>query len=285
MILKDSTHFVHGPMLSRSCTSLVALVTVARLVGASAMVSATQDVPVGEQETFLRTAEIVDARPIGRGVTGAWRLTLRQGHLTHDAAFQSIDRRSDRLRVGDRVEENFVDSYRYNIAAYRLARLIGLTEMVPVTVEREWDGVAGALSWWVDDVAFDETTRRAERRWPDETRRWTTQMYTVRLFEELIQDTDRNTGNILYQSDWTLVMIDFSRAFRTADELRKTDDLIFCDREVFLRLRALTEDELVAAVGSLLTGDEVRGVLARRDRLVAHFEALLGRHGEAGVFF
>ena len=38
------------------------------------------------------------------------------------------------------VEINFVDSYKYNIAAYGIAELLGLDDMMPVYVERKWNG-------------------------------------------------------------------------------------------------------------------------------------------------
>lgn len=101
-------------------------------------------------EQFLLTAEIVHARPIGKGVTKPWRLTLSNGRITHDAAFQSIETRKNLARVGRRTELMFADSYHFNIAAYRLARLLGLTDMVPMSVERRWNGRLGALTWWID---------------------------------------------------------------------------------------------------------------------------------------
>ena len=84
-----------------------------------------------QQEAFLQSAEIVGDRPVGRGVTGIRRLTLRHGGVTHDAAFQSVDeRRSVQHFPGaKRPEINFRDSYRYNIAASQLAVLVGLGDM------------------------------------------------------------------------------------------------------------------------------------------------------------
>ena len=38
------------------------------------------------------------------------------------------------------VELDFVDSYKYNIAAYELAELLGMDDMLPVYVERKWQG-------------------------------------------------------------------------------------------------------------------------------------------------
>jgi hypothetical protein len=91
-----------------------------------------------QQREFLRSAKVTASRPIGKGITGSLRLTLSDGTLTHDAAFQSIedratddDRRQMRKRAG---ELNFVDSYKYNIAAYEISRMLGIDDMMPVTV-------------------------------------------------------------------------------------------------------------------------------------------------------
>ena len=177
---------------------VVNLLTVLQLVSLVPAWAGESPLSRAEIHEFLLTAEIVDATPIGKGVTQPWRLTLSDGTVTHDAAFQSVDQARTRQRLGNRTEFNFVDAYRYNIAAYRVAELIGLEEMMPVTVERTWEGRPGALSWWLDDVMFDEATRIKERRWPEDMVPWTDQRYRMQLFAELVYDTDRNRGNIVY---------------------------------------------------------------------------------------
>src|SRR5579859_2087138 len=73
-----------------------------------------------QMEDFLQHAEIVKSKDAAKGVTGTFRLTLSNGTMTHDASFQSVDERKGQKRFSDgRVEFNFVDSYKYNIAAYR----------------------------------------------------------------------------------------------------------------------------------------------------------------------
>ena len=37
-------------------------------------------------------------------------------------------------------------------AAFGLAELLGLDDMMPVTVERRWNGKRGALSWWLGET-------------------------------------------------------------------------------------------------------------------------------------
>ena len=236
-----------------------------------------------QMREFLRSAEVTAAEQTSKGVTRPWRLTLTDETLTHDAAFQSVDQHKAVKRLGRKWEANFVDSYRYNIAAYLLAELVGLADMIPVTVERRWDGRVGALSWWVDDVMFDEATRIEKQQRPDDVAAWSAQLARVLVFGELVHDTDRNKTNMLYTSDWTLHMIDFTRAFRIWDRLQRPENLISIDRQLFDRLRTLTEAEVKQATRPYLTDGEVAGVLRRRDRLIDHFQRLIDNKGESRI--
>ena len=234
---------------------------------------------------FLRTADVIAAERSSIGVTHPWRLTLSDGTLTHDASFQSVDQRKAVARLGRSREINFVDSYRYNIAAYQLAELVGLGHMIQVTVEREWNGRTGALSWWIDDVMFDEATRLEERRRPDDVAAWSAQLGRMSVFTELVHDTDRNKTNVLYTRDWTLFMIDFTRAFRVRDQLQRPNDLRGIDRPLFERLKMLSAAEVKRATGPHLIDGEVDGVLKRRDRLIDHFQQLIDQRGEQVVLY
>ena len=85
--------------------------------------------------------------------------------------------------------------------------------------------------------------------------------------------------------EWNLVLIDHSRAF-ASDKMPFEKEMTRIDREMFARLKALDEadaDEAGAAVGARATGT-VRGILKRRDKIVAHFEKLARERGEAAVF-
>src|SRR3954454_22207672 len=82
---------------------------------------------------FLRTAKIIRGKDIPTGVTHPVRLTLSDGTLTHDAAFSTVDEHHAIERFeGGRVELDFVDSYKYTLAAYKIAELVGLGDMMPV---------------------------------------------------------------------------------------------------------------------------------------------------------
>ena len=242
-----------------------------------------------QQRQFLESAKIVDATPIGRGVTGAMRFTLSDGAITHDAAFQTIDmrpsdedRRLGRRRAG---ELNFVDSYKYNIAAYELARVLGLDDMMPVTIERRWQGKPGSLTWWVDDVLMDEAERYKRNTQPPGALEFQRQRMRMMVFAELVGDVDRNQGNILYTKEWRVMMIDFTRAFRLHRSLRDEKILTSIHRPLWERLPTLSREDVERAGGGNLTADEAAAVLARRTAIVDHYNRLIKERGERAVLY
>jgi len=101
------------------------------------------------------------------------------------------------------TELNFVDSYKYNIAAYELAELIGMDDMVPVYVERKWEGNTGSLSWWLP-VKMDEVERHKQKLTAPDADAWNNQMYKVRVFDQLVADTDVNLTNVLIGENWQI---------------------------------------------------------------------------------
>ena len=234
---------------------------------------------------FLRSAEIVDSQRTSKGLTQPWRLTLSDGRMTHDASFQSVDERRNKVTFRDGgAELNFVDSFAYNIAAYRLAALVGLDDMIPVTVERRWKGEQGAVSWWVD-ARFDEAERTDLGVDPPASSSWNQQMYRLLVFSALVQDSDRNPGNILITDEWKVWMIDFTRAFRLEPELHTRDGLRRCDRDLLVKLRGLKKEQVEEVAAEYLTGLEIDAVMTRRDRLVAHFEKLIAERGDDRVLY
>jgi hypothetical protein len=234
---------------------------------------------------FLETAPIIKGKTTAKGVTRPMRVTLSDGTLTHDAAFSTVDEHKNIERFeGGRVELDFVDSYKFSLAAYKIAELVGLDHMMPVHVEREWRGHKGALAWWVD-AKMDEGERLKNKVPVPNPAAWNEQMYRMRVFMQLVADTDRNVGNLLIDADWKLWMIDFTRAFRRTKSVLSDKDLKKCDRELLAKLRALTAEQVSAAAKPYLTNAEIVPLLARRDQIVKLFDALAARNGEAQVLY
>jgi hypothetical protein len=257
----------------------------------AAAVSTAQDarLTAEQQRDFLRNAKILSARPIGKGVTDSLRLTLSDGTVTHDAAFQSInDRTSDEERRQMRKrggELNFVDSYKYNLAAYEIARILGLDDMMPATVERRYRGRAGSLTWWVDDVLMDEAARETSPNQPPSALDFQRQRMKMVVFAELVGDVDRNKGNVLYTKDWRVIMIDFTRAFRLHRDLRTPAGLTTISRELWQRLQQLARADVRRVAGDYLTLEETAALMQRHRELIVHYRELIKARGEGSVLY
>jgi hypothetical protein len=253
------------------------------LHGQDAAVTASSLTP-SEMEQFLLKARILDIHDAGGGVTGSQRAKLSDGRITHYAHVQSVDIAKPVFSAGGATELNFKDTYRYNIAGYRLARLLGI-DTVPMSVERSINGKTAAVTWWVDDVQMDEKVRLTKKSMGPNPLRTSNQIQVMRIWDELIQNRDRNQGNILWTSDWTMWLIDHTRAFRLNNELLKPGELTRCDRGLLTRLKGLTEESIAQAVGDSLLKSEREAVLQRRDRIVKLLEDRVTKLGEAVVLF
>src|SRR5690349_15866072 len=133
------------PLLKRSLL-LVAMFS----VGLSPIARAADENSLTKEQMkeFLLTAKVVASKDSGKGITHPLRLTLSDGKITHDASFQAVDEHKSQMEFASgKTEFNFVDSYKYNIAAYHLAELLGIDDIMPVYVERKYAGNTGSLSW------------------------------------------------------------------------------------------------------------------------------------------
>ena len=234
---------------------------------------------------FLLTAKVIDSRPASKGITHTWRLTLSDGTLTHDAHFQPIDEHKSEMKLATGTELNFVDSYKYNIAAYALAELLAMDDMLPVYVERKWKGNAGSMSWWLPSK-MDEAERHKQKLTPPDAEAWNSQMYKIRVFDELVSDSDPNLTNVRISENWKIWRVDFSRAFRLNKEPKDAaKELVRCDRQLLEKLKALDANALVEKTKGYLTKDEVNAVMARRDKIVAQFQKMIAEKGENEVLY
>jgi hypothetical protein len=99
----------------------------------SALAADEQTLTKEQIKQFLLTAKVVHSGEAKKGITHTMRLTLSDGTITGDASFQSIDEHKAEMKLATGTEPNFVDSYKYNIAAYALAELVGMDDMLSYT--------------------------------------------------------------------------------------------------------------------------------------------------------
>lgn len=236
-----------------------------------------------EKERFLKVATITNRRKVDVGTTAPQRATLSDVTLTHDAQIQCVDVFKPVWKGAEgTTEKNFRDSWKFNVAAYKLARLLGIRN-VPVSVERQIDGKLCSVTWWVDNVWLSEVDRREKGIKPPATDRWVNQLNAVRVFDQLIYNTDRNQGNLLITPEWELWLIDHTRAFRTHRELMTVEPLKRIDKDLLQALRKLNTVSLKRELGPWLRAEEISAILARRDLIVAFFEKEIQDKGEEGV--
>ncbi len=132
------------------------------------------------------------------GITHPDQYTLTDGTRTCRAAWKTIDefKRGVTSLQGGGVIVDFTDSYKHEIAAYELDKLLGL-DLVPPTVERTFGGTKGSLQLWVEG-AMTEADRKQKKIAPPDPQAWNEQMYKVRLLHQLTDNTDfRNINNVL----------------------------------------------------------------------------------------
>ncbi len=224
-----------------------------------------------EIEEYLRTAPIERVTNVPIGVTKPKRAFFARGGLAASAAVKH-------LPMGQR--QGFWEAYKSEIAAYELDRLLGL-DMVPVTVERRVGGELASVQLWVEGCKnLKDVDQSACPRPVD----WAKQVCRQRVFDNLIANIDRNAGNMLVDGEWNIILIDHSRAF-ARDRMPFEKEMTRIDRAFFERMKTLDEAGVMKRVRPWVLSDgQVRSILKRRDKIVAHFERLALERGEAAVF-
>jgi hypothetical protein len=239
---------------------------------------------------FLDTAAIVKEERGGiRAVTNPWYLTLEKDGVTRKAIWKNPEG-----RMG-----GFLEGWKWEIAAYRLDRLLGLN-MVPPTIERRFKENRGSLQLWVESkMPFRKLVDDKRIKQPSVGLagvKWARAFDLQRAFDNLIANEDRHGDNILITEDWRIYLIDHSRTFRTSPKF--TEKLIYHEkrregdlsvnslpREFWDRFKKLDFDGIQKAVGEYLTEEEIKACLLRRDLQVADIEAEIKAKGETQVLY
>jgi len=235
-------------------------------------------------EAFLTAAQVVGKKALGSGITHSDQYTLTDGSRTLKAVFKTIDefKRGVTSFQGGGVYVDFADSWKHEVAAYELDKLLG-TRLIPPTVERTFGSTKGSLQMWVEG-AMTEADRKQKKLAPPDVDAWNRQMYNVRLLHQLTYNTDsRNIRNVLLDPSFRVYAIDFSRAFLGYPQLPSEKDLPRLSRSVLEALKALDRPTLDAKLGRWLNGAQIGPLLKRRDKVLELAARLVKERGEAAV--
>jgi hypothetical protein len=228
---------------------------------------------------FLRTAEVVESQDIPMGITKPLKLVLEKDGVRARAAFRYEEVERKDVSIEGRHYRRFRDSCRFECAAYRLARLLGL-DRVPPTTDRKFQGRSGSVQIWVEGARDEE----AKDFRPPNPLAYVRQTWDQDFFDNLILNVDRNSTNVIVDEGYRLWLIDHTRAFQPVPELLDPERVTRINRTLWTRLKELDEAALKEAVGPYLDGEEVMCLARRRELLLEHVEALVAERGE-GVFY
>jgi hypothetical protein len=237
---------------------------------------------------FLKTAAITATEQYtgSKAVTNPYKLTLEKDGVKHLGLWKNIDK----------VEMARPDRWRYEIAAYRMDRLLGLN-MVPLTIERRHKEDRGSLQLWAESQFNLETKNDKKIGVPPRyTYGWNNATFLQRAFDNLIANEDRHSNNILITQDWRMILIDHSRSFRVSKKF--TDKLIYTEkhpegpklmkqlpRAFVEKLKGLSAESIKGAVGEYLDDDEIKAILVRRDLILAEIDRLIKKNGEENTLY
>ena len=217
-------------------------------------------------EDHLRNAEVSRIESIQTGVTRPRRV-----FLTPAVPFGSMAWKV--LPPGRRA--GYWESYKSEIAAYELDKLLAM-HMVPPAVERRVGGEVGAAIMWLEGIRSVKETGGQVPSGPQ----WGSAIRKMLMFDHLIANSDRNAGNILIGPPGELILIDHSRAFADG---KLPQEITRVNAQLFDRMKALTREDLARALGSWLDRDAIDAIVERRDRMTAAVDRLVARRGRAQV--
>lgn len=234
----------------------------------------------GEEEVLeaLRTADVISTQQVSEGINRVLKLLLDKDGVRFHAVFRDVKVFKPRHQESDgRVIIHFRDDYIFELAAYRLSRLLGMTHVPPV-VERRIEGTRGTLQLWIEQAVMEGTRFRDKMR-PRHYRNWRQQWNALYIFDYLIANDDRNRGNLLFDPAWKMWMIDHTRAFRLFSAPRKLKRIRLCPTYLYHALQRLDEAQLREALSGILQPLEIGAIARRRQEMLAFLQELIDSKG------
>ncbi len=220
-----------------------------------------------EFEEYLRTAKVEKVTEVPIGVTRP-----KRGYLPAGGPVESFVWKA--LRPG--MQSGYFESYKSEVAAYEMDKLIGL-DRVPPTVERRVNNDLGAAMVWLTGVRSWESVQPLPK-----PATWSYEVARMKMFDDFIGNNDRNKGNMLVDGDWHLFLIDHSRAFIT--DSRLPQELQNIDRKLWEKMLALDEAGLKSSMGEWLDAGQIRALIRRRDGMKKKIDAMVAKNGDK-IFF
>jgi len=234
---------------------------------------------------FIATAREVSSEALSVGITKARKLRLSKNGVVLHVIFHRVnwsEQKVKRLANGN-VVMYLRDSYTSQIAAFEISRLLGMTN-VPPTIVRVSDGGAGSAQLWIEE-ARTEKNRQEGGLEPPDYNLWNQHYADMRVYDNLINNIDRNQGNMLVDSQWNLWLIDHTRAFGRDKTLPMPETVTRCSHQLWQALQELDETEVRHKLAPVLTATEIEALLSRHHELIELIRQRIDEKGVETVLF
>jgi hypothetical protein len=226
-------------------------------------------------EKALRECRVVSVKKDEPGRTSPWSITFAEGCAVKRALFRYVDRPRP---------QPMADSYKYDIAAYELTKLLEV-DMIPPVVEREIEGRKGTLQVFLENCIREKDRKRKKLEPPNPTT-FSNSLEEVKVLENLTYDECQDADDLyIHRDDWRVCRVDFSEAFAPVPELLPGCNITVCSRRFYEGLLKLDEGTVKSALERYLSIEEIGALLIRKGLLIEKIKALICDKGEDAVLF
>jgi hypothetical protein len=229
----------------------------------------------GPLEEYLKTAEIIEVE-IDKfdGRTAPWGITLNDGDISRQAIFKYVNRPRPAL---------LPDSYHYEIAAYKMSKLLKYPA-VPTVVEREIDETMGSLHLFLEGC-FSLSYQQRNKLEPIDSQNFSDALSDLAVFENLVF-CERDPEDVYIQeSDWRIWRVDYSEAFAPFAELPYEETITRCSKELFQNLQRLEASEVKKVLEPHLSDEEIQALLQRKELVLDKIKQLAQEKDTDAVLF
>lgn len=209
------------------------------------------------------------------GRSESWRVELKVNTTIKNGVFKFIDRaRPQRL----------AQSYKYELAAYELSKLLGI-DIIPPVIPKAIDGQKGSLQIFMDNC-ITEDKRRPKKLEPPNPKAFNDALEEINVFENLTYCPREDLGDILiHQNTWRVFRVDFMEAFDPLPELLPDVELSRCSVRLYQGLQKASPKNINITLSPYLNAAEIASLLERRALILKKLESLINDKGRDAVLF
>lgn len=219
---------------------------------------------------YYSKAKVVSEKPLGDFYTKPLRLSFEHQGIKRKAIFKYLDTDPNLEDKRWKRIGNFADRFIYELAAFELDRLLNLN-MIPFTMPYKHNKMNGVLQYWVEDSVSKSDLIKSKSKLSGYCSNDEAKELMV-IFDWLIYNEDRNTGNELYtEDDGQLWLIDHTRAFRVKNNLpeyKRFKPATYLSDSFREKLLSLDSATLQKKVGNYLNRKQIKSLLTRRDLIL-----------------